>query len=212
MPTALSALSAILTTIPDTTRYQTYSRFLSRITSSGPPRILRTPISCLTPAGAAPANTPPRQLMPSAVWPHARPSLGAGAWRASRAWVTLQAGSWAPGALEEEEVHQGHPVLTIGIAHHTLRPVSPTRPSPTSIRRRRARSSCSAPGNVGLEFPFCFDGPPRPPLPTTCRLLDPRPTPRAAVPPPSGPGEPGEEGWGDYGHVVAARLPIRQRT
>ena len=32
------------------------SPFLPRITSSGPPRILRTPISCLTPAGAAPAN------------------------------------------------------------------------------------------------------------------------------------------------------------
>ena len=49
---------------------------------------------------------------------------------------------------------------------------------------------CSAPGNVGPAFPFCLDGPPRPPLPTTCRLLDPRPRPRAAAPPPSGPGEP----------------------
>ena len=111
-------LSATPTTIPDTTRYQPHSRFLFRVTSSGPPRILLT-TSCLAPAGAAPANTPPRQLMPSAVWPHARLSLGAAAWRASRAWLTLQVGSWACGALEEEEARRGHPVLTTGIAHHT---------------------------------------------------------------------------------------------
>ena len=110
-------LSATPTTTPDTTRYQPHSRFLFRVTSSGPPRILLT-TSCLAPAGAAPANTPPRQLMPCAVWPHARLSLGAATWRASRAWLTLQARSWACGALEEEEACRGHPVLTIGIAHH----------------------------------------------------------------------------------------------
>ena len=123
---------------PNHTISKAYPDSCSRITSSVPPRILLTPISGLAPAGAAPANTPPGQLMPSAAWPHARLSLGAAAWRASRAWLTLQAGSGTPGALEEEEVHQVPPVLTVGIAHHTLRPVSPTRPSPSSTRRRMA--------------------------------------------------------------------------
>ena len=184
-------LSATSPTIPQTTRYQTLHPIpVPESHHPGPPRILLTPISGLAPAGAAPANTPPRQLMPSAAWPHARLSLGAAAWRASRAWLTLQAGSGTPGALEEEEAHQVPLVLTVGIAHRTLRSVSPTRPSPSSTRRRTARNPCSAPGNVGPAFPFCLDGPPRPPPPTTCRLLDPRPRPRAAAPPPSGPGEP----------------------
>ena len=133
MPTALSALvSNVPYNHPNHTISNPTPDSCSQITSSGPPRILLTPISGLAPAGAAPANTPPRQLMPSAAWPHARLSLGAAAWRASRAWLTLQAGSGTPGALEEEEVHQVPSVLTVVIAHHTLRPVSPTRPSPSS--------------------------------------------------------------------------------
>ena len=112
-------LSATPTTSFDITRYQSHSRFPFRVTSSGSPRILLT-TSCLAPAGAAPANTPPRQLMPGAVWPHARLSLGAAIRQASRAWLTPQARSWACGALEEEEACRGHPVLPIGTAHHTL--------------------------------------------------------------------------------------------
>ena len=57
MPTTLSAVvSNVPYNPPNHTISKAYPDSCSRITSSGPPRILLTPISGLAPAGAAPAN------------------------------------------------------------------------------------------------------------------------------------------------------------